>query len=300
MDIVVARTRLQALIISNLIGSGVVQRPFLFVKLHQFHINEDHHSVYAAYERISKEASFSLSFVSAFGLAWPIFSMICLCWVCMLSRGRIFVSSINWLPFAISLRLTPFAKVYSFDDGSANVNTASVLYNMFPAAGDGLRRRILRFLFREGHCLYVRRRITKHYTIFEHKKNIVKHSRVCKLRWNWSDFLDPQDVECLPSNVSTVVLGTVLQDVEDGTLLEKLQDLTSKCDIYIKHPREREREREVAAMPGALRLSLSSPAESVLEYIARDRKIVVYHVNSTVAMSAMRFRHNMSFVDITQ
>ena len=79
MDIIFVRTKLQALVVLNLISKNLISKNFIFVKAHQKDINEDAIELDFFYKKIEEKAFYTTHLVEKNGL------IRCSLQVCLLS-----------------------------------------------------------------------------------------------------------------------------------------------------------------------------------------------------------------------
>ena len=283
MDYLVVRTKLQAFIALELLGRGVISRPFVFVPLYRTDINEDSESVRLLYKRIASLACREEPMVQATGLVKNTARLTAHALRCTLSGGTFFAAVVNLYPLALALKLIGRVKFVSFDDGTANTQVRSDSYHTEePLPGNGLKRAVARWLFPQGAAKYVRSRIDKHYTIFPGRRNIVPEAKLATLKLDWSTLARTADLEALRLPVSAVLIGSVYAEIPDSRVPWLYQWALERSDLYLPHPRQPKRP------PGDIQvIDCGAPAESVIDYLLdrTEGALTLYHFNSSVALT---------------
>ncbi|MFB2762835.1 glycosyltransferase family 52 [Marinobacter shengliensis] len=292
MDVFIVRTRLQALIVNNILTRKDAGDRFILVFLHQYSKREDAKEVYELYDSLKKRAVLSFDIVSAHSFLKNFIKFYFLSLVSALSRGKMHLAAFDSYPFALSAKVFPFSSIVTFDDGSANILSWSKYYDERPIRGPGIRKSLLRTIFPQGCARYLRDRTTRHYTIFKNKSNVVETGRVTELDWDWGCLFDDRDAVYLSPDIQAVVLGTPIHDHNDPKgILKKAAFALNNSDLYICHPREREWVKSEKVV------RLRSPAEAFLQRLAGEKRIKVFHFNSTVAY-ALNESENIELVDL--
>lgn len=295
MNVFIVRTRLQSLIIEEIISIEKVS-PYILVVCYFDHKNEDAPEVYATYDKIKKEAAFSIDVFASDKFLKNVAKHISMQMIASLTKGKVFLAGVDSFTFALAAKLFPFAQIYTFDDGSYNVQKHSKYFCETPLARPGFRGLISKILFPKGGAKYLRARSKQHYTVFADLENIVEKDRVMTLKWDWSKLLDQRDLDELPAQVSAILLGTAFQDFNECKqvkLRQKAVELMDSTDLYIMHPREK------LWLNHAKVIRLSSPAEAVLVYMQRvsKDKLTVYHYDTTAAYSLRNYK-DIKFIDL--
>lgn len=280
MNYIFVRTKLQALIAESLINQRIINIPYSLVCMYQNSLQEDCSSVYQLYKRLSVKASKCIHIVEADGFWWINFQFFKIVFYSKISGGKCYLAAIDSYPFALAIKFNPGARIITFDDGSANIQIRESSYlSVNPLIGDGVKRKISRFLFPEGAKKYLRNKIEKHFTIYANKDNIVSKEKLEIINIDWISFVSPEIASGLPSDVTRVFLGTVFEEIENGEkLFLKAKSLMGNNDIYIPHPREKIN----VHFDQIYRLSI--PAESLIAWYSKSRKIELFHFNSSAAL----------------
>ena len=292
MNVFFIRTRLQCLVASRIVETLVPDQPYHAVFLYQKSRNEDSPAVYAHYERFRGAALGSTDIVSADGLLRNVARIVPVLARSKRSGGCCYLAVVDSVPVAVALRLVRRLPVETFDDGFFNIHPGSRLFGMGPLRGRGLKRRLARALFPQGSTEWMRTRSRRHHTIFPGYRNIVPEGRVTDLHLDWSKLLDPSDRARVKPGVRRVVLGTAHQDFPDPPASRRRAEKLMECsDLYIRHPRETHWSQHSSIM------DFQSPAEAVLEELAKQSPLIVYHFNSTAAVSLCS-HDEISFVNL--
>jgi hypothetical protein len=270
------------LIALELIRTGRIKRPFLFVPMYRVSTDEDTASVRTVYEAIRKEAVGVHPLVESKGMLKNAASLAGILLTCTLRRGTVFVSVLNSYSFALALRVNPFCKLMSFDDGTANLETRDEGYlSMKPLPPGGFKRLAARNLFPQGAAAYCRSRTLKHFTIYPGRPNVVPPDKLIPVELGWSSYLTDSDKLLIPKEVRKILIGTVYDDLEESRWRPGYQWAISRCDIYLPHPRQRTQPRNLGKV-----VETSAPAESLVSYVLdqSDATLTLYHFGSSVAI----------------
>jgi hypothetical protein len=279
MDYVLVRTKLQALIVLELIRRGVVEKPFRLVCTHQHRIGEDSESVYALYNQIEAQADRRYDIVQGEGLGRGVARLLPMLWRARLTGGRLFVATINYYPLAVALRLTPGLTLHTFDDGAANIwPHASDYFRDRPLEGETARRRIARLLFPRGGPAFMRGRIARHYTIYPGYENIAPAERVEAIDLDWAGEMSAEDAARLPANVKAILLGAPFQDLKDPAALDRAREALAKSDLYLPHP------RDASGLTSDKDPKIMASAEAVIDSCLRQGPLTVYHFASSTIL----------------
>lgn len=278
MNAYFVRTRLQCLIAMNIQKKMPRNERYAVVFLYQNSREEDSAAVYALYERFEEGSSLAFHLVARDGFLGFLFKVFIVMNLTAVSRGACYLASIDSLPFALVLRICPWVRLETFDDGAANILPTSKYFRGRSFVSSGWRNFLIDTLFAEGWISWMRQRTKLHHTVFPFGDNIVGSSRLKILSWDWDSLLVPADIEILDGNISTIVLGTCSSDFPSSEAVKEAScELALMSDLYIAHPREN-------PIPEARKaVYLQSPAEAVLLYLAKSNRITVLHFNSTVA-----------------
>lgn len=292
INVYLIRTKLQALIVKELVSSNFRSNKSVFVFIFQSSKSEDNSNVYQIYNDLKRESWFSLDLVMGESFVGAVVKLFLLNLLAFFTRGKVLLAGIDGYPFAVASRLTPLTSVETFDDGSANILSWSKYYSELPLERGSIRRLILRSVFPKGCAYYLRSRSNRHYTIFPDHENILNREKVVPLNWDWRQLLCQCDLKIIGKDVSCVALGTPVDDhSESSEIKNKALGVLRHCDLYIMHPREREWFEDHKAV------KLISPAESVLIELSKHKSLTVYHFNSTVAFSLSGHK-GIKFIDL--
>ena len=300
MDIIFVRTKLQALIVLNLLTEKLISKKFIFVKCHRNDINEDSEEISFVYNKIENKAFYTTHLVEENGLIRCSLQVYFLSILALISCGKFFLAGINYYGFSIAAKFNPLIKIITFDDGTANFNKNST-YFKHEKLDDNLsvRRSFLNFVFPHGASFFLKKKIILHYTIFKNIKNIVPRNKLKHIKINWNNHLSNEDLlflkRFIKSEVS-VLIGTVFQDIEPSiksheqtrkSIKNFEQRFLSKIDFIISHPRD-------SSNFSRLKISRSfhGPAESVITFLHNQslvEKINIYHFRSTAILTIKAF-----------
>ena len=280
MIVFLIRTRLQCLIAARLVETIGQGQPYHAIFLYDKSRTEDAPAVYRHYQKFRRNAIGSTDIVSAEGLLHNIIRIFPLMFRSQLLGGCCYLSVVDSVPVAMALRMVPWLPLETFDDGFFNIQPGSRLYGMGPLPGGGLKRRLARAFFPNGSAEWMRTRSRRHHTIFPGRQNILPEDRVTNIDLDWSQLLEATDSNKIVPAVRSVILGTAHQDFPDPEASRKRADrLLENADLYIRHPRETRWNEHPKIQ------DFDSPAEAVLQELAKHSPLTVHHFNSTVAVT---------------
>jgi hypothetical protein len=284
MDHAIYRTKLQAVIVGRLAATHVLQAPLHLVQLRRRPGDSNTADLDEAARTLAQFAArhdvLSRHRLGSAGLfGW----FLALLWRARLRGERVFVANINWVPFALALRCVPGLRVFSFDDGTANVQRRDDSYlSEVPSRARGVAGWLARRLFPKGPAYWVRGRIERHYTIYPGIANIVPPERLQAVAMAWDELIAPADRVRLPPGVARISLGAVYDEINRRLVAPVSADDVARtiawADLHIPHPRQ---PSEVERSEVVLRY----PAEALIAHYAREQPVTVAHFDSSVALS---------------
>lgn len=139
-------------------------------------------------------------------------------------------ASINALVPNFLINKQKKAKLITFDDGLANIVNNGIFFNK--ASG---RYNLYRVLIGSPTLKAIKKRITRHYTIYAKNKNIVENERLFFLE-GWGNIINNKS-----DDIKTYFIGTPFEEVMNAAQILRLEDFvkTQDIDVYVAHPRER-------------------------------------------------------------
>jgi hypothetical protein len=302
MDFLFIRTKLQAIIALKLISEGELSKKFIFIKNYWKNRDEDSESLEALYSYIESQSYKTLHFIEGSGLIRNSLLILFFSFICSITRGKFYFAGINLYNFAISIRLNPFLKFITFDDGIANILENSLYYSKEKLQTSNLNigRNLLNLLFPFGSCYYIRQKGTRHFSIYKDNKNILINGVVNHIEISWKDYLSDQDklqIKKLYPGKLKILIGTDFSNLENFYLSEVLENNELKFDIIIPHPRDNS---ELLRFPNVL--ELDSLAESFLDELRSTssiREIEVYHFTSSATIPFIEDK-KFKFIDLKE
>jgi len=213
-----------------------------------------------------------------------------------ISSGSVFCASITWYPLALALRIIPGLRLYTFDDGSANVQQRESSYlTEMPSTHPGIAGWLARRLFPNGPAFFVRSRIARHWTIYPGMQNVASPDKTVHLPIEWRGLIASDDTIHLVPNIQHIYIGTISDWVgRTGSRLinrEIIDAAIRWSDLYIPHPREPNEPHP--------EISRKYPAETLIDYYAQAQRIIVAHHNSSAALSFLD-HPNVTLVDLCE
>lgn len=283
MDCIIVRTKLQAVIARRMAETGLVRAPVHVIALTRqvddASAQDIARQVGAFGPLAARTTTLSRAKAGSAGVA------LLFAWLLAKTasgRGRVYLANVNWYPFALALKAFPRRRVYTFDDGTANVQARD---NSFlaeePSRAGGLTGWLARTLFPRGPGAFVRSRIERHATIYPGLPNLVPPERLDEVAIDWAELVDPADLARLPPACHRIFIGSVYREINRRMPRPISQDevdaLVAWADLHIPHPRESAAPRD--------ELLVKYPAESLVAACARRGPVVMAHFNSSVALS---------------
>ena len=131
MDIIFVRTKLQALIVLNLLAEKLISKKFIFVRCCQKDIYEDAIELNFFYNKIEKKAFYSTHLVEKNGLIRCSLQVYLLSILAVISCSKFFLAGINYYAFSIAAKFNPLLKIFTFDDGAVNYHKDSSFFRIF-------------------------------------------------------------------------------------------------------------------------------------------------------------------------
>jgi|GEM_PF-5879010 len=293
MNFILIRTKLQAIIVEELISQGKITRPFACIFLFWRSTEEDSETVNQYYLRLEGKADRSFKFVQSGRLLQNVARLGGMALRETVGQGSIWFACFDFYPLALAARLVPSVKLMSFDEGGYNINPNSRYYETSPKPGGGLMRRILNLLLPEGPCFYLRGRVVRHFTIFPGQPNIVDETRLEAIAIDWISLLEEKELAQLPENVSSIVIGTVVDEFPNPEKTQQLQSFHAKtADLFLPHPRDARSDEESNSYRSM------APAEALIAEYASRGPLTIYHFGSTAAVS-FENHPSIQLIDIT-
>lgn len=122
------------------------------------------------------------------------------------------------------------AKLITFDDGLANIVTNGIFSNEVSR-----RSNIYRILIGSPTLKTIKKRITRHYTVYAKNKNIVENERLFFLK-GWENTTNNKS-----DDIKTYFIGAPFEEVMSAAQILRLENFvkTQYIDAYVAHPRER-------------------------------------------------------------
>lgn len=277
MTQVVVRTRLQAIIVAQLIRDGVIAGSIRVLTYRSAAGVRSGGRGFDAYiARLGARETLLLD-RWRLGNVGMTLRLVGLLWRCRLTREPFFVANLDWYPLALALRLVPGMRIRTFDDGTANFSLSYL--TEAPTDAGGLEGWLARRLFPKGAPHAIRSWIECHYTVYPHKPNVVPPERLRPIRVDWAGLMAAEDRARLPPDIHKIFLGSVYEGVtyaDPRVLREKARQAIAWADLHLPHPRD-----SSAQPPPAFG---EHTAETIIAHYAARHEIVVAHFNSSAAV----------------
>jgi hypothetical protein len=297
MNIVIVRTKLQAIIVSRMVGMGLISGDLHLI---QFHEDADdasrhdlHHQALGLESVTRKTTLLSRSGLGTLGL---FLYFLYLLYRSRIRENRVYFANINWFPFALALKFCPGQRIFTFDDGSANIQQRDTSYlSQASSNRPGLAGWLARRIFPNGCAAFVREHIERHCTIYPGLANIVPDSKIDTVQIDWEDLVNDSDRRDLPEGIRRIFLGSVYSELlrPSGAVTEKeVNEMLQWADLYIPHPRD-------ATARSRPDVFVKYPAESLISHYAKSGHLVVAHYNSSAALP-FRNDPNICLVDLME
>lgn len=152
-------------------------------------------------------------------------------WYKVLNYDLLLFASIDALFISSLANTYPDAKVITFDDGTANININSIYH----VENNSRRVAIYRYFMNALPLEDLKRRISRHYTLYKGKVNIVELDRLIYLE-GWTEKVTRD------SNKDKIYfIGAPFEDVMSPEQITRIENYVKKLgvDAYVAHPRER-------------------------------------------------------------
>jgi hypothetical protein len=297
MNIVIVRTKLQAIIVRRMVDTGLIRGD-----LHLIQFYEDagdasrhdlHHQALGLESVTSKTTLLSRSGSGTLGL---FLYFLYLLYRSRIRGDRVYFANINWFPFALALKFCRGQRIFTFDDGSANIQQRNTSYlSQASSERPGPAGWFARRIFPNGCAAFVRDQIERHCTIYPGLANIVPDSKIDIVQIDWEELVNAADRRDLPEDVRRIFLGSVYSELlrPSGAVTEnEVKEMLQWADLYIPHPRD-------ATARSRPDVFVKYPAESIISHYAKSGHLIVAHYNSSAALP---FRNipNIRLVDLME
>ncbi len=111
MDIIFERTKLQAIVVLNLISNNLISKKFIFEKDYKKDINEDSEKNDFFYKMLEEKAFYTTHLVEKKGLIRCSLQVYLLSILAFLSTGKFYLAAIRSYAFSIAAKLNPLLKI---------------------------------------------------------------------------------------------------------------------------------------------------------------------------------------------
>jgi hypothetical protein len=280
VNLVFVRTKLQAIIVVQMVEAGLIQGALHVVKVREGPHDAGIQDASVQLESIARQTCRTTLLDRRHGVAF-VLATLRLCFTAWLRGDRIYVANLNWLALGLALKACPGLQIHSFDDGTANLQQRDSSYRSNAATTRrGPVGWAARSIFPEGCAAFARSRIARHCTIYPGLENVAPAHRIDEVAIPWSRFLDESSRLALPSPVERIFIGSVYPAIKREPVpvtAAEVERLIDWCDLYVPHPREASAHHRSAVLA---RL----PAESIIDHYARINTVIVAHYNSSAAL----------------
>jgi beta-galactosamide-alpha-2,3-sialyltransferase len=291
MNIFFIRNRLQCLIAMQIQKEIAMNESYIAVFMYQQTRHEDSPFVYEIYSQFENRSDEAIHLVAGESFMKTFARSLRLILRSRIQGGTCFLASIDSLPIVLALRLCRGIRLETFDDGAANILPSSHYFREVGTPRAGLKDVLSRLLFPKGWAFWARQVTQQHHTIYPLHENIVDRKKLNILNWDWKTLLCLKDLESLEKNISIIILGSPSIKSFFGARDVFSTNFVKNADLYLKHPRESSVVNLVHVK------SFRSPAEAILIYLAKKRRIEVFHFNSSVAY-ALEGTVNIDFINL--
>lgn len=291
MDVVVVRTKLQALIVAELVRLGIVSRPFHLILFER----EEEPAIDVQTRPLGALAATTSTINRGRGSAFACYAVLLRALRNARKTGGCFhCASISIFSLALAVKLNPHVHVKTFDDGSANIVPSGVYFSERPTGISPAGRWLARRLLPQGPSRFFRDRTEHHYSIYHGCPNIVESARLTFIDIDWNALFQQTDVRRIPAGASRILLGSVYYELDElprgSFFVDRLPALKEWCDVYVPHPRYAD------SLQGD---GFDSPAEAIIAHCAQRTLVTVAHFASSAAIP---FQHSdrVKLIDLTQ
>jgi len=302
MDIVFVRTKLQATIVNKLIERGSIGRNFIFVKNYWKNTEEDSQHVYNAYDELATKSKYTTFFIEQEGIIRNTLFIWILSLIACFSGGKFFFAGINLYSFALVRKFNPFLKIYTFDDGAANIRSTTIYYSETPLPKNNkLSRSFINALLPNGAAFYTRQKISKHFSIYPNKENIVSSNKIEFINLDWNKNFSTTDKQIIHDRIFksevNILIGTAPYEHQDNVVTFLKRKYQDHFDLILLHPRDTS---EVQMWKNAFHFE--SLAEGLIAYLIEIpdvKKCNIYHFNSS-ALDTIQEKSKLNFVNLLE
>lgn len=157
-------------------------------------------------------------------------------WFRRLNYQNVYVASIDSMVINALICKISLARMYTFDDGLANLVQDGIYYN----DPKTIRAWIYRKLFGGRPVDKIRKKVSLHYSIYKDFDNIVEEGRMVYLS-GWGRPDESISDRSVKKHTKRYFLGAPFDEVMSRREIEKMVDAMQglAIDAYIKHPREK-------------------------------------------------------------
>lgn len=176
-----------------------------------------------------------------------------------------------------AIRKYKYKKIFTFDDGTANISPQSAYYIARRSHLYNFARKLLRGSINEQ---WIRRQAVLHYTIYPGLSNLVEQKRLRTI--NLLDVEEWKDSERKVGDKLSIFLGQPIAEINDKKISKNYSDIVNgiNVDEYLPHPRER------MSVEGRRVINTPLIAEDyILSKVAEYNEVSVYSLSSTALMN---------------
>lgn len=223
-DLVICHTILQVEIAMKLYKSGRIDN-FDFLLC----VSSESNQIKSYYDAMSQLAIKSLLMTDRH---WLLTSLKCLKLFFGKNYNSIYVANIEMTHVHYLMSVCKFKNIKTFDDGTANIFTSSMLYQ-----GNNSRDGFLCYMGKKYALSDLRVMTEKHYTIYKDENNITENLEYVSL-FDDAEFCEN---ETFDYKEKTVLLGGVFRELSSKPweLVNVVKSILPEDTIYIPHPRDR-------------------------------------------------------------
>lgn len=294
MDVIIVRTKLQALIALELVKIGKVSKNFIFISWVDFpNMEKNQHESF--YDALINKSFFSLNVVETEGFIKNFTVIYLMSLLSFFTSSKFFFAIIDSNILALTKKLNPFLHIETFDDGIANIIDGSEYFGKKALQSNNtFRRRALNLIFPRGCKVYIRNKIKRHFTIYKDTQNIVDRNKLQCIDLDYSHYLIKKDKNYLNQYLKkevNLMVGTTFDEYikeYNNDFIEFIRETNIyKYDLIISHPRDFSDIRNFQSTR-----EFESPAESIINFFLKNSKVNKVNLFHFRSSCIIHFKHN--------
>lgn len=292
MDVLIVRTKLQAIIALELLDREKISKRFIFISWLD-HRGKETTQTENIYDNIKKRSFLNLEIVESEGFLFNFIKLYFISLTTSLLFSKFIFAIIDSNTLALVKKFNPLIRIESFDDGAANFVKISDYFKDSPLPDNKtLRRKALNFIFPNSCSHFLRRKISHHYSIYRNKENILEQDKTSYVDIDFSKYLLEKEKNLLKDFAKeelNILVGTTFLNEFKRTGINFLEIIQNEyvdiIDLIILHPRD---DSDIKEIKSSRRFE--SPAEAIVDFFVKNhkvKKINLYHFRSSCIVSLL-------------